>query len=155
MDKVNVVRTELKGRAMGMAEVIPVVSGGTIAFITGIYERLLASISSFGGNLIGTFKSGGLKAVWKAIDGNFLLALLCGMLFLEQTLGHKYAIVLEYNANKQISRDSSKRLSDTKRIQRYCRTEPVIFLLKFSRSLAFAPSPNHPPLTRLFHAGAA
>jgi hypothetical protein len=80
-------------------------------------------------------------------------ALLCGMLFLEQTLGHKYAIVLEYNANKQISRDSSKRLSDTKRIQRYCRTEPVIFLLKFSRSLAFAPSPNHPPLTRLFHAG--
>jgi putative membrane protein len=79
MDKVNFVSTALKGMAMGMAEVIPGVSGGTIAFITGIYERLLASISSFGSNLIGTFKSGGLKAVWKAIDGNFLLALLCGM----------------------------------------------------------------------------
>lgn len=79
MDKVNFVSTALKGMAMGMAEVIPGVSGGTIAFITGIYERLLASISSFGGNLIGTFKSGGLKAVWSAIDGNFLVALLCGM----------------------------------------------------------------------------
>ncbi len=79
MNKVNFVSTALKGMAMGMAEVIPGVSGGTIAFITGIYERLLASISSFGSNLVGTFKSGGLKAVWEAIDGNFLLALLCGM----------------------------------------------------------------------------
>jgi hypothetical protein len=82
-------------------------------------------------------------------------ALLCGVLCLEKTPGHKYAIVLEYNAKKQISRDSSKSLSETKRIQRCFLTGPVIFLLKFSRSLAFSPSPNHPPLTRLFHAGAA
>ncbi|RMF00469.1 MAG: DUF368 domain-containing protein, partial [Bacteroidetes bacterium] len=38
----------LKGAAMGIAETVPGVSGGTIAFITGIYERLLNSIRSFG-----------------------------------------------------------------------------------------------------------
>ena len=80
MNTVNFVSTALKGMAMGIAEVIPGVSGGTIAFITGIYERLLASISSFGTGLISDYKTGGLKSLWKAIDGNFLLALLAGML---------------------------------------------------------------------------
>jgi putative membrane protein len=80
MNKVNFISTALKGMAMGMAEVIPGVSGGTIAFITGIYERLLASISSFGTGLIGVFKKAGVKAVWEAIDGMFLFALLTGML---------------------------------------------------------------------------
>ncbi len=68
-----------KGAAMGMAEVIPGVSGGTIAFITGIYERLLNSIQSFGPSLFTAFKEGGLKKVWEHIDGNFLLFLLGGM----------------------------------------------------------------------------
>lgn len=38
------ISTILKGAAMGVAEVIPCVSGGTIAFITGVYERLLNCI---------------------------------------------------------------------------------------------------------------
>lgn len=79
MKKVNFVGTALKGMAMGMAEVIPGVSGGTIAFITGIYERLLASISSFGTGLIAVYKEGGVKSLWDEIDGNFLVALLTGM----------------------------------------------------------------------------
>jgi putative membrane protein len=74
------ISTALKGAAMGVAEVIPGVSGGTIAFITGIYERLLASISSIGPGLWKTWKTGGLRAVWEQLDGNFLLALLVGML---------------------------------------------------------------------------
>ena len=71
----------LKGMAMGMAEVIPGVSGGTIAFITGIYEQLLNSIKSFGPSLLGVWKEKGIKGVWEAINGNFLLTLLVGMAF--------------------------------------------------------------------------
>lgn len=64
---------------MGMAEVVPGVSGGTIAFVTGIYEQLLESITSVGPNLFGTFKRGGIKEVWLEIQGPFLLNLLVGM----------------------------------------------------------------------------
>ncbi len=69
----------LKGAAMGVAEVIPGVSGGTIAFITGIYERLLDSIKSFGPSLITVFKDNGLKGAWSHVDGAFLVYLLAGM----------------------------------------------------------------------------
>lgn len=69
----------LKGAAMGIAEVIPGVSGGTIAFITGIYEKLINSIKAFNPSLIATWRSGGFKAVWTAIQGNFLMMLGMGM----------------------------------------------------------------------------
>lgn len=69
----------LKGMAMGIAEVIPGVSGGTIAFITGIYERFIHAIKSVDFSLVRTFKAEGLAGVWKAVDGNFLAALLGGM----------------------------------------------------------------------------
>ena len=64
---------------MGMAEVVPGVSGGTIAFVTGIYERLLEAITAFDPRLIGVGRSGGLRAVWLEIQGPFLLNLLAGM----------------------------------------------------------------------------
>lgn len=66
---------------MGIAEIIPGVSGGTIAFITGIYERLINSIKSFHPNLFPLLKREGIKAVWNKIDGSFLVALFAGMLF--------------------------------------------------------------------------
>jgi putative membrane protein len=68
-----------KGVAMGIAEVIPGVSGGTIAFITGIYEKLINTIKAFSPSLIRVFQKDGLTGVWKAINGNFLVALLFGM----------------------------------------------------------------------------
>lgn len=71
--------TALKGMAMGIAETIPGVSGGTIAFITGIYDNLLGSIKAVKPSLIKTWKNQGLKAVWKEINGNFLVSLLGGM----------------------------------------------------------------------------
>lgn len=71
--------TFFKGVGMGIAEVIPGVSGGTIAFITGIYETLLNSIKSFGPSLITTFKADGISGVWSKINGTFLLFLLSGM----------------------------------------------------------------------------
>lgn len=75
----QIINTALKGAAMGVAEVIPGVSGGTIAFITGIYQRLLDAIKAFNPSLISTFKTGGIKEVWKAVDGTFLASLLGGM----------------------------------------------------------------------------
>ena len=70
----------LKGMAMGFAEAIPGVSGGTIAFITGIYERLLNAIGGLlGPKVIGTFRREGLAAAWAAADGAWLLQLGGGM----------------------------------------------------------------------------
>lgn len=69
----------LKGMAMGIAEVIPGVSGGTIAFITGIYERLLNVINSIEPSLFVVLKREGLKGIWRALDGNFLASLITGM----------------------------------------------------------------------------
>ncbi len=70
----------LKGMAMGMAEVVPGVSGGTIAFITGIYERLLAVINSIRPSLFTTLRKEGLKGFWKKIDGVFVFFLMTGMI---------------------------------------------------------------------------
>lgn len=69
----------LKGMAMGMAEVVPGVSGGTIAFITGIYEELLNTIKGVTPGKLLIWKEEGLKAFWQSINGNFILFLLIGM----------------------------------------------------------------------------
>ncbi|HHM21290.1 MAG TPA: DUF368 domain-containing protein [Bacteroidetes bacterium] len=66
--------------AMGVAEIIPGVSGGTIALITGIYERFIEALSSFDFSLLKIFKKEGVAGVWKKTDGNFLVALAGGML---------------------------------------------------------------------------
>ncbi|MHB1146058.1 MAG: polyprenyl-phosphate transporter [Lutibacter sp.] len=68
-----------KGIAMGAADVVPGVSGGTIAFISGIYEELLASISAINIANLKLLKNEGVKAAWKAVNGNFMLALLSGI----------------------------------------------------------------------------
>lgn len=69
----------LKGVAMGAADVVPGVSGGTIAFITGIYEELLETINSVNFSALKKLKSEGLKSFWKHINGNFLIALFLGI----------------------------------------------------------------------------
>ncbi len=76
MNKLSLV---LKGMAMGIAEVIPGVSGGTIAFITGIYEKLIDTIKAFSPALIGTLRNDGVSGVWEKVNGNFLVALMAGM----------------------------------------------------------------------------
>lgn len=69
----------LKGMGMGAADVVPGVSGGTIAFIAGIYEELVNSIKSINLNALKLFFSGKFAAFWKAINGNFLLAVVLGI----------------------------------------------------------------------------
>jgi putative membrane protein len=70
----------LKGLAMGGADVVPGVSGGTIAFISGIYEELLESIKSVNIPNLKLLFRGEFKSFWKAINGNFLLVLFSGIL---------------------------------------------------------------------------
>ncbi|MGB2049461.1 MAG: DUF368 domain-containing protein [Flavobacteriaceae bacterium] len=69
-----------KGMAMGAADVVPGVSGGTIAFISGVYEELIATLNSINLNSLKTLKLQGVSATWKKINGNFLLALFGGIL---------------------------------------------------------------------------
>ncbi|MCG9595231.1 DUF368 domain-containing protein [Vibrio sp. Isolate25] len=76
----NYLSTFFKGLAMGAADVVPGVSGGTIAFITGIYDTLLESIRRINPSLIGILKRDGLKAAFNHINGLFLIALFGGVL---------------------------------------------------------------------------
>lgn len=70
----------LKGIAMGAADAVPGVSGGTIAFISGIYEELVNTISNVNFSLLKTLKKDGILAFWKQCNGNFVLALLTGII---------------------------------------------------------------------------
>ncbi len=70
----------LKGVAMGAADAVPGVSGGTIAFISGIYEELITTISNVNLSLLKTLRKKGIKAFWTQVNGNFVLALLTGII---------------------------------------------------------------------------
>ncbi|RIJ45690.1 DUF368 domain-containing protein [Maribellus luteus] len=69
----------LKGMGMGAADVVPGVSGGTIAFITGIYEELINSIKSINLKAVKLFFTGQFAEFWKAINGTFLVSVVAGI----------------------------------------------------------------------------
>lgn len=69
----------LKGMAMGAADVVPGVSGGTIAFIVGIYDELVNSIKSINAHSLKLLFTGKIPSFWKAINGNFLFSILLGI----------------------------------------------------------------------------
>lgn len=81
-----------KGLAMGAADVVPGVSGGTIAFVSGIYAELINTIKSLNIQALKTLKSEGIGAAWKHINGNFLVVLLGGIL----TSLFSLAVVMQY-----------------------------------------------------------
>lgn len=70
----------LKGIAMGAADAVPGVSGGTIAFVSGIYEELINTISNVNASLFKTLFNEGFKIFWKKLNGNFIIALLSGII---------------------------------------------------------------------------
>lgn len=70
----------LKGMAMGAADVVPGVSGGTIAFISGIYEELIESINAVNFKALGVLRKEGIKAFWEHINGTFFVFLFLGIL---------------------------------------------------------------------------
>ncbi|MDZ7774524.1 MAG: DUF368 domain-containing protein [Bacteroidales bacterium] len=89
----------LKGMGMGAADVVPGVSGGTIAFITGIYEELIKSLKSINFGAVKTLFRQGVFSFWKQINGNFLLAVFAGVLISIFTLA---AILEQWLENNPI-----------------------------------------------------
>lgn len=87
--------TYVKGVAMGASDVIPGVSGGTIAFISGIYERLINAIKSINLPNVKLFLRGKFKEFWKNIDGTFLVSLVLGILTSILTLAHLMTYLLD------------------------------------------------------------
>ncbi|WP_420554440.1 DUF368 domain-containing protein [Neptuniibacter marinus] len=77
-----------KGMMMGAADAVPGVSGGTIAFMMGIYEELIFSLKQFGPTAVLMLFREGPVAVWKHVNGSFLLTLISGILFSLLTISH-------------------------------------------------------------------
>lgn len=71
--------TAVKGACMGAADVIPGVSGGTIAFIMGIYDKFVASLAAINAEAVKLFFTGKFKEFWRHINGGFLLSLVVGI----------------------------------------------------------------------------
>ncbi len=69
----------LRGVLMGAADIVPGVSGGTMAFITGIYDRLLSSIRAFDLQFLRWLSRGNVRRAWEHVDGAFLLTLGAGI----------------------------------------------------------------------------
>ena len=85
----------VKGVGMGGADVIPGVSGGTIAFITGIYEELINSLKAIDGQAMRFLSSFQLAKFWKHINGNFLIAVLAGVMTSFLSLARLMTYLLE------------------------------------------------------------
>ncbi len=94
-NKIHLLGVYLRGIAMGAADIIPGVSGGTIAFITGIYEELLSSIKSVNFAALTVLMKRGPLACWQHINGSFLLALLIGILTSVFSFAHVITYLLE------------------------------------------------------------
>lgn len=86
----------LKGIGMGAADVIPGVSGGTIAFMTGIYEELVGSINSINGTAVKLLFKGKFRDFWKHINGNFLVSVVAGILISIMSLAKLMTYLLNY-----------------------------------------------------------
>ncbi len=83
-----------KGVAMGSCDLIPGASGGTVAFVTGVYEPLVDSIAKVSSSLPLLLKKGGIPLFWRAINGNFLLTLGLGIVTSVTILAHAITYLL-------------------------------------------------------------
>lgn len=85
----------VKGMAMGAADIVPGVSGGTVALITGIYAELLSSLKALNPLALKVLFQSGIVAFWKEINGNFLLSLFIGILLSLKSLAAVVSWALE------------------------------------------------------------
>lgn len=86
-----------KGMCMGAADVIPGVSGGTIAFIMGIYQELIDSIKSFNGDAVKLLFAGKIKELWRHVNGGFLVSIFIGILISVFSLARIMTYLLEFH----------------------------------------------------------
>ena len=86
-----------KGICMGAADVIPGVSGGTIAFLMGIYRELVESIKSVNLTNLKLLFSGKVGEFWRAVNGAFLVSLIGGILISIFSLARLMKYLLEFH----------------------------------------------------------
>jgi putative membrane protein len=127
-----------KGAAMGAADVIPGVSGGTIAFIAGIYERLISALSSIDFSLIPLLKREGVLAVWKKIDGLFLLILLSGIGSSILSLAKLVTYLLEFHPIPLWSFFFGLIIASVVVVQRQMKQAKPVHLFSFVLGIVFA-----------------
>ncbi|MGM0434756.1 MAG: DUF368 domain-containing protein [Pseudomonadota bacterium] len=84
-----------RGCLMGAADIVPGVSGGTMALITGIYQRLLAALGNIPAAALTLVRERSLGRAWQTTDATFLLLLLSGVLFSIVTLAHGIGTLLD------------------------------------------------------------
>lgn len=87
----------LKGMAMGAADVVPGVSGGTIAFISGIYEEFINSLKSFNLDAFKALRQEGIPGLWRHVNGNFLVALFTGIAISIVSLAKLFSYLLDHH----------------------------------------------------------
>lgn len=93
----NTWKIVLKGMVMGAADVVPGVSGGTLALILGIYQRFLNALSAINVQAVRLLFTGKIKALWQYIDGTFLLCLFSGILLSIFTLTQGITYMIAYH----------------------------------------------------------
>ncbi|MCH7397713.1 DUF368 domain-containing protein [Belliella sp. DSM 107340] len=93
----DTILTYLKGMAMGAADIVPGVSGGSIALITGIYEKLLDSINAIDQTALKLLFKFEIKALWHHINGGFLATLLFGILTSVFALSNIITYLIEFH----------------------------------------------------------
>lgn len=86
----------IKGLAMGAADVVPGVSGGTLAFILGVYERFLAALTAINLKALNLLRKGRWRTCWQHIDGTFLSILFSGILISIFSLAGAINYLLEH-----------------------------------------------------------
>lgn len=90
------VKIYFSGIFMGAADIVPGVSGGTIAFILGVYERLISALSGVNKESIQLLFKGDIKGLWKHFDASFLLVLGIGILTSLVALSGAISYALEF-----------------------------------------------------------
>lgn len=157
----NLVSVFFRGMAMGAADIVPGVSGGTIAFITGIYFRLLEAISGLPEAALNHLFKGRFRAFWQACDGSFLLVLLAGILASIATLASAITYALDEHPIPIWSFFFGLIVASVWHVSRQVRSPKAILLLPFAGGVVFAwwvttlaGMPQQPSLLLFFGAGA-
>ena len=85
----------IRGVAMGSADLVPGVSGGTVAFITGIYDELVGTLAGVSARLLSRLVRGRVIEVAVGINAGFLIPLLAGVVTAIFTLARTIAFLME------------------------------------------------------------
>ena len=94
----NKLKTFLKGFAMGSVDIIPGISGGTMALILGIYQRIIQELKNIDGKFIKLFFSFKFKKAFGGVDLGFLLSLFLGIIIAIISLSRIISHLLENNS---------------------------------------------------------